>query len=192
MNIDILRPALGDELFAQVEAALKDSTLNLIDLSSGQYIPKAKFDDERNKVKQLTADLADRDRQLQAEREKSGSVDGLQAQIDQLTKDVADRDATIASTTKQYRIKDALRAMKARNVDVVMPLINVDGVTEKNGKLEGLSEQVEALQKSDAYLFDVGTNRGGFAGSQDIGGAGENTNAAMNAAIRAASGRHMT
>lgn len=189
MNIDILKPVLSEELFAQISDALKDSALNLADLSTGQYIPKAKFDEERNKVKALTADVADRDAQLATEREKSGKIDGLQAQIDQLTNDVAARDATIASTTKEYHIRDALRAMHARNVDVVMPLLKTDTITEKDGKLQGLAEQVEALQKSDAYLFDTGTNRGGFAGSQDIGG-GESTNATMNAAIRAASGRH--
>jgi len=114
----------------------------------------------------------------------------LQAQIDKLNKDIADKDATMAATAKQYRIKDELRGMKARNVDIVMPLLQMDKIAEKDGKLTGLTEQVDALKKSAAYLFEEeSAHRGGFPGSQDIGGGTDNTNAAMNAAIRAASGR---
>ena len=111
--------------------------------------------------------------------------------VAQLTKDVADRDATIASNSKQYKIKDELRGLHARNVDVIWPLLNLEKITENDGKLEGLAEQVEALKQSDAYLFDIntGSQRGGSPGAQDIGGGGTSANATMNNAIRALSGR---
>lgn len=190
MSYEFLRPVLGDELYAQVDEKLSGSELNIINLSDGSYIPKAKFDDERKKNKTLNESIADLTKQLGEAQDQINSAASLQTQVDKLTKDLADKDAAMASTTKQYRIKDELRGMKAKNVDVIMPLLNLDKITDKDGKLAGLSEQVDALKQSDAYLFEIAGNRGGFGGSQDIGGSNETPNAAMNAAIRSASGRH--
>lgn len=187
---DFLKPVLGDDLFAQVEDKLNGSGLNIINLSDGSYIPKSKFDDERNKIKALNTNIADLTRQLNDAQEKANKADTMQATIDNLNKTIADKDASIANTAKQYRIKDALREMKAKNVDIVMSQLKMDKIGEKDGQLTGLTEQVDALRKSYAYLFDTnaGSNRGGFGGSQDIGGNG-NTNADVNNAIRALSGR---
>lgn len=130
--------------------------------------------------------------QLKALQDKATVADSLTERVAQLTKDVADRDKTIASNTKQYRIMDELRNRKARNAEVVWKMLDVDKITEKeDGQYEGLSEQLDALQKSDAYLFDTntGAQRGGSPGAQDIGGGGVDPNTAMNDAIRALSGR---
>lgn len=192
MSLDFLKDVLGDDLFPQVAEKLKGSGITLANIADGSYIPKAKFDEQLEKVKTLQDAVSKRDETIKAEKEKNGAVVALQAQIDQLNKDVADRDAKIKGVTMEYRIKDELRGMKARNVDVIMPLLKRDTITEKDGKLDGLSEQVEALQKSDPYLFDSnsGSNRGGFDGNQNVGGSGgNNTNAMMNQALRAAAGR---
>ena len=194
MNLDFLKPALGDELFAQVATALKNSGLNIVNIADGSYIPKAKFDEQLDKVKALQQTVAERDATIKQEQAKNGTVDALQSKVDQLTKDLADRDATIQSKNLEYQIKDELRGMKARNVDVIMPLLQRDKITVKDGKLEGLSDQVEALKKSDAYLFDTENRggRGGFSGHQDTGNdgsGGDDPNAAMNHALRAMAGR---
>lgn len=145
---------------------------------------KALNDTKANELKTLQE-------QLKAAQEKATVADTLTERVAQLTKDVADRDATIASNSKQYKIKDELRGLHARNVDVIWPLLNLEKITENDGKLEGLAEQVEALKQSDAYLFDIntGSQRGGSPGAQDIGGGGTSANATMNNAIRALSGR---
>ena len=129
--------------------------------------------------------------QLKAAQDKATVADTLTDRVAQLTKDIADRDATIASNNKQYRIKDELRGLHAKNVDVIWPLLNLDKITENEGKLEGLEEQVKALQESDAYLFDTntGSQRGGFAGSPEVSNT-QTANDAVNQAIRALSGRN--
>lgn len=128
--------------------------------------------------------------QLQEANNKAGVADALQKQVDKLTKEVAARDKTIADNSKAYRIKDGLREMKARNVDVVWPLLKLDEISEQDGQLNGLTEQVETLKQTYGYLFDSnsGDQRGGFAGSPDIGNQTD-VNAAMNAALRSASRR---
>lgn len=128
--------------------------------------------------------------QLKAAQERATVADTLTEQVTQLTQTIADRDATIANNSKQYKIKDELRGLHARNVDVVWPLLNLEKIKVKDGKLEGLAEQVEALKQSDAYLFDTntGAQRGGVPAPQDIGGI-QNANADMNAAIRSMASR---
>lgn len=193
MNLDFLKPILGDELFEQVEAKMQSATgVTLANIADGSYIPKDKFDVERNKVKTLTSQVTDLTGQLAEAKKASVGVDALNARIAQLEKDVSDRDGQIASIGLDYRIKDELRGMKARNVDVIMPLLKRDTITEKDGKISGLNEQIEALKKSDPYLFEAANgSRGGFDGGQNIGGAGSagNNNDAVNHAIRSAAGR---
>lgn len=141
----------------------------------------------------LNGQIADKDKsindlnaQIKNTANNNANVDDLNNQIEQLKKDVADRDTTIANNSKQYRIKDELRNSKAKNVDIIWPLLKLDSITEKDGKLEGLTEQIEALQKSDAYLFDTntGNQRGGFSGNQDLAGANQTNNDLINNAIR--------
>ena len=44
---------------------------------------------------------------------------------------------------------------KARDIEVVMPLIDLEKVTITDTGLEGLTEQLDALKESKAYLFDT-------------------------------------
>lgn len=190
MNLDFLKPILGEELFGQVADKLKGSGVTLANISDGSYIPKAKFDEQLDKVKQLTAAVGERDEQLKAERGKNASVDALNQQIAQLTKDVADRDGKLSELTLDYHIRDDVRAYKPRDVDVIIPLLDRSKITEKDGKLVGLSEQMDALTQNKGYLFDGdGGGRGGFLGNQDLGGGAKSANATMNQALRTAAGR---
>ena len=162
-----------------------------------------------DRVKALTADVTQRDEtirtltdkhsgelttlneQLKAAQEKATVADSLTEQVTKLTQDVADRDATIAKTTKQYLVRDALRGMHARNVDVLLPLLNLDNITVKDDNtLEGFDEQMKPIQERDAYLFETntGAQRAGAGASPDVGD-GATPNSVVNQAIRQAAGR---
>lgn len=145
-------------------------------------------------VKTLTdkydGDIKSLNDQLKTAQEKASVADTLTERVAKLTQEVAERDNTISSNNKAYRIKDELRGAHAKNVDVIWPLLKIDNITEKDGALEGLAEQIEALQKTDPYLFDTNTGdqRGGVAGMPDVGNS-TSANDAVNQAIRALSGR---
>ena len=191
MNLDFLKPVLGDELFWQIADKLKGSGIQLANIADGSYIPKAKFDEQLDKVKTLQSAVSERDEMIKVEKSKNIGVDTLQAKITALEKDVADRDTKIHDIVLDGRIRDAVRNYKARDVNVVMPLLKRDAIGEKDGELTGVNEQLEALQKSHNYLFDIGGGGGrvGFDGGQDIGGQPKSENAVMNQALRAAAGR---
>lgn len=195
MSIDFLKPVLGDGLFTQVSDKLYGATgITLANIADGSYVPKAKFDDERTKAKNLTTQVNDLTQQLADAQKNAGDVDALNQQITKLTQDVTDRDNKLASLSTDYDIKDALRAAKARDVDIVFGLLDRSKITSKDGKLSGVDEQVKAIRESKSFLFESDekpAGRAGFGGQQDIIGSGtENSNSAVNNAIRAMTGRN--
>lgn len=194
MPYDFLKPVLGEELFAQFEEKMSGATgITLVNIADGSHIPKSKFDDVNGKLKAANASIATLTNQLQEAQQQNGDTAALNQQIAQLTADVTARDNEIARLGMSYRIKDALRGMNVRNADVVMPLLKMENITEQDGKLVGLTEQVEEIKKTDSYLFtDTHQQRLGFGGALGGNGAGgksEPSSADANAAIRMAAGR---
>lgn len=195
MSIDFLKPVLGDDLFSQVSEKLNAATgITLANIADGSYIPKAKYDEERTKAKNLTTQVNTLTTQLNEAQQKASGIDALNDKITQLTNDVTERDNKLASLSTDYDIKDALRAAKARDVDIVFGLLDRSKITSKDGKLLGADEQIKAIRDSKAFLFEdekQPASRGGFGGQQDIigGNPSETTNAAVNNALRAMAGK---
>lgn len=128
--------------------------------------------------------------QLKTAQDRATVADTLTERVSQLTKDIADRDATIAKNTKQYLVRDALRGAHAKNVDVLLPLLNFDKIIVKDDNtLEGFEEQLKPIQERDSYLFDTntGAQRAGSTGNPDVGD-GTNPATAVNQAIRQLAG----
>lgn len=180
----------------QIDALLNINSDDIGKVKSNQTNLETQISQLNQQITTLNGQITEKDKTIKdlngkvsAYSASENNIDDLNKQIEQLKKDVADRDTTIANNSKQYRIKDELRGVKAKNVDVVWSLLDLGKITEKDGKIEGLTEQIEALQKSDAYLFDTGTDnqRGGFASNkQDLTGANRTNNDVINNAIRSA------
>ena len=83
---------------------------------------------------------------------------------------------TEAENAKNQAVKDATGVMEkelikaltttelvkrnARDVEVVMPLIDFDKVTRTEKGLEGLTEQLDSISEAKSYLFGVDEHRG--------------------------------
>lgn len=162
--------------------AEKDSALNNL---------KAQYEvDVKALTDKHTGELNTLNEQLKAAQDRATVADTLTERVSQLTKDIADRDATIAKNTKQYLVRDALRGLHAKNVDVLLPLLNLDQITVKDDNtLEGFNEQLKPIQERDAYLFDTnaGTQRAGSGANPDVGD-GSSPTSAVNQAIRQLAG----
>lgn len=189
MSFEFLKPVLGDELYAQFEEKMNSATgIVLANIADGSHIPKSKFDELNGKFRTATQNISTLTAQLATANEKAGSVDELNGKITQLTNDLADRDAKIAAVGMRYRVRDELRAMGARNPDMLLNMLDLSKVSEQEGKLVGLADQVESYRKSDSYLFNnTPPSRGGFGGSVEQ--RQEISTADANAAIRSAAGR---
>lgn len=197
MDVSTLKAHLGEDLFGQVETALKDvDGLTIIPTNDGSWIPKAKFEEETGKQKTLKATITTLNQQLAEAKQKGESATALQATIDTLKQQVADRDATITGMKRSGKIREALTKAKVRDAAVVEKLLDAAKIGEDDkGALTGLDDQLKALKESSPYLFtEDGGHRGGWGGGKDpqggSGGSGGNGgNSEINSLIRAAAGR---
>lgn len=188
--MDFLKELLGEELYAQVSEKLAgNDNVRLVNAADGSFVPKSKFDEERDKVKAYKQQVDAMNGQLTQLQNANADADGIRQQLQQLQNDIAAKDAEMQRQAREYRIRDAVRGSKAKNPEVVLRMIDQGKVTEDNGNLLGLADQLEALKKSDAYLFEADYSpNGGVDPNSERGGA-LGANFDVNQAIRAAAGR---
>ena len=185
-----------EDIRTQFPEATKEQIDAILNIHSAD-IGKAKGDTQTltQRVSELEAQLATARTELENAKKTAGDVDALNQKITQLTQDVSERDSKITRMQTDYGIKDAIRQQRARDVDIVFGLLDTSKIAQKNGKYTGLEEQLKTIRETKGFLFESEEkpqpSRGGFDGKQDILG-GEQTggvNAAMNNALRAATGR---
>ncbi len=80
--------------------------------------------------------------------ELNGKLTAKQKEYDDLVKSYADKE-------KNTAINQAISNAKGKNAKAILALVDNDKITYKDGKLDGLEDQLKELQKSDAYLFDA-------------------------------------
>lgn len=80
--------------------------------------------------------------------ELNGKLTTKQKEYDDLVKSYADKE-------KNTAINQAISNAKGKNAKAILALVDNDKITYKDGKLDGLEDQLKELQKSDAYLFDA-------------------------------------
>lgn len=126
----------------------------------GNYVPKSKFQEVSEENKTLKKSVSDRDKQLEDLKKSSGDNAALQQQISDLQKANADQQKAHEQELSQLKLDNAidlaLSGAKAKNSKAVKAVMDLSKVKlGEDGQLTGFSEQLEALQKSDGYLFDA-------------------------------------
>ena len=160
------------------------------------YTTKHENIDERyNKLKtqktELEAQIKERDTQLaDLSKNNKGNEDllnqikDLQALNKQTTTDYENK---INQMQFDYALEGALTNAKSKNNKALKALLDMNSIKYQEGKLEGLQEQIEALQKDASYLFNLNTapnNTGGlgsFGRNNQIESNGNSQSAFMNA-----------
>lgn len=150
---EFVKLGISEELAAKAETASQEELKG--------YIPKARFDEVNDSKKKLEQDLKDRDGQLETLKNSTGDVEAMKKQIADLQKANKDAADAHAAEIKQMKIDSAidsaLTAAKAKNKTAVKALLKDIDKAEfaDDGTIKGLAEQIEALQKSDDYLFEA-------------------------------------
>lgn len=152
-----LKELLGEELYKQVMEKAGDKKIGIV--SDGSWIPKEKFNELNENTKELKKQLKDRDAQLAELGEKAKGHEELTAKINELTeankKTEADYQKKLDQQAFDFALKSALTNAKAKNPKAVEALLNKESIKLDGDKLLGLEDQLKALQKSDAYLFET-------------------------------------
>ncbi len=107
---------------------------------------------------EIEGKLAQADKQLKKLEKTAGDDQELAQEIDKLRKEneqtAKDYQSKITKQAKDFAISNALKDAGAKNTKATLALLDMDKVSvDEDGQLFGLSEQLEKLQKTDAYLF---------------------------------------
>lgn len=120
-----------------------------------------KLNTANDEIKTLKDTIAERDGQLETLKKSTGDVEELKQQIETLQADNKAKDEAHAAEVRQLKIDSAINTAlgnaKAKNATAVKALLKDMDKAEfaDDGTIKGLAEQIIALQKSDAYLFDA-------------------------------------
>lgn len=147
---DLIKLGLTEEQAKQVQ----DLHKSLID---GSYVPKVTFDAERQKVKDRDEIIADRDNQISQLGTFKGDAEALQKKVESLTQANEQAQKEYNDKIAQLEIESAIQLAvsdKVYSVGDILPKIDTAQLTLVDGKIiSGLTEQIEALQKSSPHYF---------------------------------------
>lgn len=123
----------------------------------GHYVPKATFDAERDKIKNLTSQVAERDRQITELGAFKGTAEQLQSRVSELEQQNKEAKEKFESELLQSQKDAAIRFDIASSVidpDDIIPKLDQSKIIFQDGKIvSGLKEQMEELKKSKPHYF---------------------------------------
>lgn len=134
-------------------------------------------DQLKTQAETLQTQVVERDKDLKELKKSSKDNDELTSKYEDLQKkyqtDTEQLQKSLTETKFNTALTTALTGAKVRNPDAIKGLLNMDDIKlGDDGKVSGLDAQLEALQKSDGYLFDQGehtdyTPKGGKGGGTE-------------------------
>lgn len=124
---------------------------------NGHYVPKATFEAEREKSKNLTAQVAERDKQITELGAFKGTAEQLQSRVAELEKENKEAkekfDADLLQSQKDAAIRLDISG-RVIDADDVIPKLDQSKIVFKDGKVvSGLTEQLDELQKTKPHYF---------------------------------------
>lgn len=142
--------------FEQLEEKLKDNKeIKLANLASGNYVDKAKLEKAEGELKTANDTIQG----LQDTVKKFDGVD-----VEKLKTDVKDWETKYNTDIEAARVDslltNALYDAKAKNPQMIKKMLDMSVIKRDGDKLIGVSEQLEALKKSDGYAFNVEETKG--------------------------------
>ena len=151
------------------DLGLEKATIDSIMDENGKDIENAKGDTKKleDTIATLTSEKAalekqvsERDSQLETLKNSTGDVEALKQQITTLQAENKAAADAHAAEIKQMKVDSAIEAAitgaKGKNAKAIKALLNLENAElAEDGTVKGLAEQIDALQKSDAYLFET-------------------------------------
>lgn len=171
----------------QLEEKLKDNKdVKIANLAAGSHVSKGKYDD-------VVAERDAANETIKGLRETVAKFDGVD--VEGLKKAASDWETKyntdIAAVKLDSAVYTALVEAKARNPKLAKAALDMSVIKLDGDKLLGLTEQLDSLKESDAYLFEAEQkeeDKGGAHVFSTGGGhnGGGNTDAFMSAFMKSA------
>lgn len=146
----LIQLGLSEEQAERVLALHSETAKNLV--------PKEKLDESETEKAQLTASLAERDKQLNTPKTAVGADGELKKKLEEaIAQNKADSEkhaAEFAEYKKDNAVNLLLMKSGAKNVTAVRALLDISKVSIDGENVIGLQDQIDALKESDPYLFE--------------------------------------
>ena len=123
----------------------------------------------KEKQETLEEEINEKDKKIEGYKTIEADKEKISNELEALKKEAADKEFNTA-------LDNALKEAKSKNNKLVKSLLDNEKLTLKDGKLEGLEEQLEAIKKENDFLFDkpvTGIPDFGTGGKGATGGKGE-------------------
>ncbi|MEW8955769.1 phage scaffolding protein [Clostridium sp.] len=142
-----LNEILG-EAYAQIPEDVQNKYKDIDLVDSSTYADKDKFDALNEQLKTANTTIEDL---------KKNNTDNetLQSKIGEYETKVTDYEKQIQNMQFNYAVDGALKSANVRNAKAIKALLNMENVKLDGENILGLTDQLEALKKSDSYLFDT-------------------------------------
>lgn len=152
------KAALGPELYAQVEAVLKDKgDIKLANLASGGYVNADNFRATERAKQDLQAQVAARDKQLEELKAASGDAEALKAQIAHLQgenkAEVAKINQELQTAKLHYAVDTRLLQEGVVNATAVKSLLDLKKISLDGENLLGFGDQIKVLREKEKWAF---------------------------------------
>lgn len=121
-----------------------------------EHVPYDRFKQVNDDKKALEGQLKDRDTAIDGLNAKLKAGEDAEKSITQLKEQLQQKDAQAAAIRKDAAIQVALTQAKAKNPKAALALLESDKLElQEDGSVKGLKDALDALKKSDAYLFEA-------------------------------------
>ena len=149
MNTETLQGiGLNDE---QIRSVMAEYGKEINPLKQAQASAEQERDSLKSQLEDVNGQLSEAQKNSKKGSELQGQLKDLQKQFDDSK---AKAEAQLQATKKDYEIAAALSKAGAKNDKAVKALLDTEKVNfDDNGKLIGLSEQLEAVKKDNDFLF---------------------------------------
>ncbi|MDO4680913.1 MAG: phage scaffolding protein [Aerococcus sp.] len=123
-------------------------------------------DQLKDQIKELEQQLSDRDKSLKKLKKDHQENEDLQKQIADLEalnkQNKQSYEQKIQDMERNTAVDKVLNDYHVRNHKAVKALLDDQRITYKSGELTGLTEQLDTLKDKESYLFDLGSQEGGY------------------------------
>lgn len=146
------------------------------DVSEGKYVPKSRFDQVNEQAKEYKKQIGERDTQISNLKDEFKDAAGLKEKVEELedkNKTITDDyEKKLSDIAFNNALEKGLGAFNVKDKKFIMALIDNDKLKVDGDSIIGLKEQLEPLQKSHEYLFNIDPKGTGsfVTGGADNGG----------------------
>jgi hypothetical protein len=159
--MDNLKELLGDDLYKQL--ADKVDVNKYIFGVKENYIPKHRFDEVNNSLKDYKEQVTQRDTQLDELSKQAKGDDELTKKLNDMTEANSKFEERLTLQQRDFEIDKAIIQSKAKNPKALKALLDMEKLKLDDGKLSGIEEQLKAIKDSDSYMFNddilIGTGK---------------------------------